>query len=92
MWKSQLGLGVAIAVVASFRDRVVDRLHGFDWRSGLGGQVRPVSQMELRLKKLPTRLQTQLYPRVKASQTWIGNYQLQGDRCDHCCYPTSSEV
>jgi len=53
--------GVAIAVVASFRDRVVDPSTVLIGGVGLGGQVRPVSQMELRLKKLPTRLQTQLY-------------------------------
>lgn len=44
-------LGVAIAVVASFRDRVVDPRLVLIGEVGLGGQVRPVSQMELRLKE-----------------------------------------
>ena len=44
-------LGVAIAVVASFRDRIVDPLTVLIGEVGLGGQVRPVSQMELRLKE-----------------------------------------
>jgi len=44
-------LGVAIAVVASFRDRVVDPRMVIIGEVGLGGQVRPVSQMELRLKE-----------------------------------------
>lgn len=44
-------LGIAIAVVASFRDRVVDPGTVLIGEVGLGGQVRPVSQMELRLKE-----------------------------------------
>ncbi|MEO1523455.1 MAG: DNA repair protein RadA [Cyanobacteria bacterium J06633_2] len=44
-------LGVAIAVAASFRDRVVDPGIVLIGEVGLGGQVRPVSQMELRLKE-----------------------------------------
>ncbi len=44
-------LGVAIAVVASFRDRVVDPRMVLIGEVGLGGQVRSVSQMELRLKE-----------------------------------------
>jgi DNA repair protein RadA/Sms len=44
-------LGVAIAVVASFRDRIVDPHTVLIGEVGLGGQVRPVSQMELRLKE-----------------------------------------
>jgi DNA repair protein RadA/Sms len=44
-------LGVAIAVAASFRDRVVDPHTVLIGEVGLGGQVRPVSQMELRLKE-----------------------------------------
>ena len=44
-------LGVAVAVVASFRDRVVDPQTVLIGEVGLGGQVRPVSQMELRLKE-----------------------------------------
>lgn len=44
-------LGVAIAVAASFRDRVVDPGTVLIGEVGLGGQVRPVSQMELRLKE-----------------------------------------
>jgi DNA repair protein RadA/Sms len=44
-------LGVAIAVVASFRDRLVDPRLVIIGEVGLGGQVRPVSQMELRLKE-----------------------------------------
>lgn len=44
-------LGMAIAVVASFRDRVVDPYTVILGEVGLGGQVRPVSQLELRLKE-----------------------------------------
>ncbi|MEO0458470.1 MAG: DNA repair protein RadA, partial [Cyanobacteria bacterium P01_A01_bin.114] len=44
-------LGVAIAVAASFRDRIVDPELVMIGEVGLGGQVRPVSQMELRLKE-----------------------------------------
>jgi DNA repair protein RadA/Sms len=44
-------LGIAIAVVASFRDRVVDPRTIMIGEVGLGGQVRLVSQMELRLKE-----------------------------------------
>ncbi len=44
-------LGVAIAVVASFRDRIVDPGTVLIGEVGLGGQVRAVSQMELRLKE-----------------------------------------
>ncbi|MBP0020780.1 MAG: DNA repair protein RadA [Cyanobacteria bacterium SBLK] len=44
-------LGMAIAVVASFRDRIVDRRTVLIGEVGLGGQVRLVSQMELRLKE-----------------------------------------
>ncbi|OUC14218.1 MAG: DNA repair protein RadA [Alkalinema sp. CACIAM 70d] len=44
-------LGVAIAVAASFRDRTVDPQTVLIGEVGLGGQVRPVSQMELRLKE-----------------------------------------
>lgn len=44
-------LGVAIALVASFRDRIVDPGTVLIGEVSLGGQVRPVSQMELRLKE-----------------------------------------
>lgn len=44
-------LGVAVAVAASFRDRLVDPLTVIIGEVGLGGQVRSVSQMELRLKE-----------------------------------------
>ena len=44
-------LGMAIAVAASFRDRVVDPYTVILGEVGLGGQVRPVSQLELRLKE-----------------------------------------
>jgi DNA repair protein RadA/Sms len=44
-------LGVAIAVAASFRDRLVDPLTVMIGEVGLGGQVRSVSQLELRLKE-----------------------------------------
>ncbi|MGI0482763.1 DNA repair protein RadA [Geminocystis sp. CENA526] len=44
-------LGMAIAIVASFRDRVVDPRTVLIGEIGLGGQVRLVSQMELRLKE-----------------------------------------
>ncbi|MEO6861917.1 MAG: DNA repair protein RadA, partial [Microcoleus sp.] len=44
-------LGVAIAIVASFRDRVIDARTVLLGEVGLGGQVRPVSQLELRLRE-----------------------------------------
>jgi DNA repair protein RadA/Sms len=44
-------LGVAIAVAASFRDRMVDPFTVIVGEVGLGGQVRSVSQLELRLKE-----------------------------------------
>ncbi|MGK7916675.1 MAG: DNA repair protein RadA [Prochloraceae cyanobacterium] len=44
-------LGMAIAVVASFRDRVVDPRTVAIGEVGLGGQVRPVAQIDLRLKE-----------------------------------------
>lgn len=44
-------LGVAVAVAASFRDRVVDPKTVLIGEVGLGGQIRPVSQIELRLKE-----------------------------------------
>ncbi|HEY9671795.1 MAG TPA: DNA repair protein RadA [Waterburya sp.] len=44
-------LGIAIAVVASFRDRIIDPRTVLIGEVGLGGQVRLVSQMELRLKE-----------------------------------------
>ncbi|MBW4542507.1 MAG: DNA repair protein RadA [Myxacorys chilensis ATA2-1-KO14] len=44
-------LGVAVAVAASFRDRIIDPHTVVIGEVGLGGQVRPVSQMELRLKE-----------------------------------------
>ncbi len=44
-------LGIAVAIVASFRDRIVDPSTVLIGEVGLGGQVRSVSQMELRLKE-----------------------------------------
>ncbi|MEN9202522.1 MAG: DNA repair protein RadA [Thermostichus sp. DG_1_6_bins_120] len=44
-------LGVAVAVAASFRDRLVDPFTVLIGEVGLGGQVRPVSQLEQRLKE-----------------------------------------
>ena len=44
-------LGIAIAVVASFRDRAVDPRTVLIGEVGLGGQVRLAAQMELRLKE-----------------------------------------
>lgn len=44
-------LGVAIAVVASFRDRVVDPRTILIGEVGLSGQVRPAAQLELRLRE-----------------------------------------
>jgi DNA repair protein RadA/Sms len=44
-------LGVAVALAASFRDRVVDPHSVLIGEVGLGGQVRPVSQLEQRLKE-----------------------------------------
>lgn len=44
-------LGVAVAVAASFRDRIVDPSTVLIGEVGLGGQVRSVSQMELRLRE-----------------------------------------
>ncbi len=44
-------LGVAVAVAASFRDRVVAPHTVLIGEVGLGGQVRPVSQLDQRLKE-----------------------------------------
>ncbi|HIK13949.1 MAG TPA: DNA repair protein RadA [Leptolyngbyaceae cyanobacterium M33_DOE_097] len=44
-------LGVAVAVVASFRDRMVDPRMVVIGELSLSGQVRPVSQLEMRLKE-----------------------------------------
>ncbi|MEM6839488.1 MAG: DNA repair protein RadA [Cyanobacteria bacterium P01_C01_bin.120] len=44
-------LGIALAVTASFRDRVIDPYTVILGEVGLGGQVRPVAQLELRLKE-----------------------------------------
>ncbi|NEQ95477.1 MAG: DNA repair protein RadA [Cyanothece sp. SIO2G6] len=44
-------LGVAVAVAASFRDRIVNPSTVLIGEVGLGGQVRTVSQMERRLKE-----------------------------------------
>ncbi len=44
-------LGVAVAIAASFRDRLVDPQTAILGEVGLGGQVRPVSQLEIRLKE-----------------------------------------
>ena len=44
-------LGIAVAVVASFRDRIVDPHTVLIGEVGLGGQVRQVSQLELRLRE-----------------------------------------
>lgn len=44
-------LAMAIALVASFRDRVVDPTMIILGEIGLGGQIRPVSQLEIRLKE-----------------------------------------
>jgi DNA repair protein RadA/Sms len=45
-------LGVAMAIAASFRDRIVQPHMVLIGEVGLGGQVRPVSQLELRLKEV----------------------------------------
>lgn len=44
-------LGIAIAIVASFRDRLVDARTVLIGEVGLGGQVRSTAQMELRLRE-----------------------------------------
>ncbi|MFS8885898.1 DNA repair protein RadA [Synechococcus sp. H70.2] len=44
-------LGVAVAVAASFRDRQLDPFTVLIGEVGLGGQVRPVPQLEQRLKE-----------------------------------------
>ncbi|WP_218080520.1 DNA repair protein RadA [Anthocerotibacter panamensis] len=44
-------LGVAIAIAASFRDLMVDAGTVVIGEVGLGGQVRPVPQLEIRLKE-----------------------------------------
>ncbi|AFY61415.1 DNA repair protein RadA [Synechococcus sp. PCC 6312] len=44
-------LGIAVAVVASFRDRLVTAQTVLIGEVGLGGQVRSVSQLEIRLKE-----------------------------------------
>ncbi len=44
-------LGMAVALVASFRDRTVDARTVVIGEVGLGGQVRPTAQLEMRLKE-----------------------------------------
>ncbi len=44
-------LGIAVAVTASFRDQVVDPQTVVLGEVGLGGQIRPVSRLDLRLKE-----------------------------------------
>ncbi len=44
-------LGMAVALIASFRDRMVDPKTILIGEVGLGGQVRPVSHLETRLKE-----------------------------------------
>lgn len=44
-------LGIALALVASFRDRIVDPLTVLIGEVGLGGQIRQVSHLELRLRE-----------------------------------------
>ncbi len=44
-------LGMAVALVASFRDRTVDARTVVIGEVGLGGQVRPTAQLEIRLKE-----------------------------------------
>jgi DNA repair protein RadA/Sms len=44
-------LAVAIALMASFRDRIVDPEMVILGEIGLGGQIRPISQLDIRLKE-----------------------------------------
>jgi DNA repair protein RadA/Sms len=44
-------LGMALAIVASFRDRTISPHTVAIGEVGLGGQIRPVSQLELRLRE-----------------------------------------
>jgi DNA repair protein RadA/Sms len=44
-------LGIAVAIAASFRDRTVAPDLVLIGEVGLGGQIRPVSQLDLRLKE-----------------------------------------
>ncbi|OKH18605.1 DNA repair protein RadA [[Limnothrix rosea] IAM M-220] len=44
-------LGMAVALIASFRDRMVDPKTILIGEVGLGGQIRPVSHLETRLKE-----------------------------------------
>ncbi len=44
-------LGVALAVAASFKDRILDPATVFIGEVGLGGQIRAVSQLEARLRE-----------------------------------------
>jgi DNA repair protein RadA/Sms len=44
-------LGMALAIVASFRDRTLAPQMVAIGEVGLGGQIRPVSQLELRLRE-----------------------------------------
>jgi DNA repair protein RadA/Sms len=44
-------LGMAMAIIASFKDRVIAPYTVAIGEVGLGGQVRPVSQLELRLRE-----------------------------------------
>jgi DNA repair protein RadA/Sms len=64
-------LGVAIAVTASFRDRVVDPRTVIIGEVGLGGQVRPVSQLDSRLKEAAKLgFQRAIVPDMTITQTY----------------------
>ncbi|MDX1977770.1 MAG: DNA repair protein RadA [Pseudanabaenaceae cyanobacterium bins.68] len=64
-------LGVAVAVVASFRDRSVDSRLVCIGEVGLGGQVRAVSQLDLRLKEAAKLgFKTAIVPQGKPLQTY----------------------
>ncbi|MGG6295433.1 DNA repair protein RadA [Leptolyngbya sp. AN02str] len=66
-------LGVAVAVAASFRDRFVDPKLVIIGEVGLGGQVRPVSQLELRLKEAAKLgFERAIVPAGQANHTNLG--------------------
>ncbi|MGA1263475.1 MAG: DNA repair protein RadA [Prochlorothrix sp.] len=71
-------LGVAVAIAASFRDRSVQRDTVLIGEVGLGGQVRPVSQMELRLREAAKLgFQQAIVPKGQESELQGGNMGLR---------------
>ncbi|MGA1601924.1 MAG: DNA repair protein RadA [Prochlorothrix sp.] len=71
-------LGVAVAIAASFRDRSVQPDTVLIGEVGLGGQVRPVSQMEMRLREAAKLgFQQAIVPKGQELESPSGNAGLR---------------